>query len=98
MVDRKRASVIARRAAAGIPRTQHAAERAAANNQRVRISARIETCHRDALRQLGAAYGLSVSALMDLIGALAHQRQEVIERLVAERAEAFRRPWGGPRA
>lgn len=98
MVDRKRASVIAHRAASGIPRTQvSAAPSPNIEEDTVRISARIPASHRDALRALAARHGLSVASLIDLVGACARGRDAGLEALVEERADAHRRPWGGRR-
>jgi hypothetical protein len=104
MVDRSRASVIARRAAEGIPRTQTdtidtepARRSPETSDGAVRISARISTGGRDALRRLGAAHGLSVAALVDLLAGAAEEDDPSLRGLVAVRAERHRRPWGGRR-
>lgn len=98
MVDRKRASVIAQRAASGIPRTQTSAPPAPATAEdTVRISARIPATHRDALRYLAARNGLSVASLIDLIGACARVRDACLEGVVEEHALEHRRAWGGRR-
>ena len=98
MVDRKRASIIAQRAAGGIPRTQAGAAPApAVQEATVRISARIPAKHRDALRGLAARHGLSVASLIDLVAAYARERNPSLEALVADRAAAHRRAWGGRR-
>ncbi len=108
MVDRQRAAIIATRAAEGIPRVQTPdtpeAEPAPAQPARpapaeasVRISARITRQSRDALRTLGAVHGLSVAALVDLLGTAAADSDERLLALVAARSAAHQRPWGGPR-
>lgn len=104
MVDRSRASVIAHRAAQGIPRTQTDSAGSepgqggpAANGAMVRISARIGLGGRDALRRLGAEHGLSVAALVDLLAAAAGDGDPSLSHLVAVRAERHRRRWGGRR-
>lgn len=99
MVDRKKASVIAQRAASGIPRTQTTAAPPPPNQEdNVRISARIASRHRDALRRLAAEQGLSVASLIDLLGARARERDPALVALVGEHAAVHRRAWGGRRA
>lgn len=100
MVDRTRATVIARRAADGIPRTQ--SKTSARGSRRddvpmVRISARIPASGRDALRQLAATHGLSVAALIDLLSSAAADHDQSLTALVTHRADEHRREWGGPR-
>lgn len=99
MVNRDRASIIARRAAQGIPRTQDDPSRdsSATAQDSVRISARISAHGRDALRRLAAAHGLSVAALVDLVGTAANDQDDKLIDIVTARAEAHRRAWGGPR-
>jgi hypothetical protein len=100
MVDRTRATVIARRAADGTPRTQTQAHPPTTPHEEVamvRISARIPAGGRDALRRLAAAHGLSVAALIDLLSTAAAEQDPTLTAVVADRAEDHRRAWGGQR-
>lgn len=100
MVDRTRATVIARRAADGTPRTQiHAHPFTTRHDEMamVRISARIPAAGRDALRCLAAAHGLSVAALIDLLSTAAADRDSTLAAVVGDRADDHRRAWGGRR-
>ncbi|MGI9018666.1 MAG: hypothetical protein ACR2HR_16445 [Euzebya sp.] len=100
MVDRARATVIARRAAEGIPRVQTSHEDPVTvgnDHTMVRISARIPTIGRDALRRVAAAHGLSVASLIELLSAAAADGEEQLLAVVATRADRHRRAWGGSR-
>ena len=96
MVDRARASVIARRAADGIPVTQPPAEQRDTVDM-VRISARIPATGRDALRRLAAAHGLSVASLIEVLATAADEGDDSLDAVVGVRADQHRRAWGGLR-